>query len=82
MKCSTGNVSLSANDPPKANQDFENDPPAKWPPPSPSQAKNDQSPIKNVTGHALIKKVQYSEIVMRKIRYCLWEIYPLMFLNK
>lgn len=32
--------------PPKTNQDFENDPPAKWPPPPPSQVKNDQSAIK------------------------------------
>lgn len=50
--------------------------------PFPLTGKNDQSPIKNVTGNALIKKVQCSGIVMRKIRYCLWEIYPLMFLNK
>ena len=64
------------------NQDFENDPVAKQLLPPPSQVKNDQSPIKNVTGSALIKKVQWSGIVMRKICYCLWEMYPLMFLNK
>ena len=39
------------------NQDFENDPLAKWLLPPPSRVKNDQSPIKNVTGNALIKKV-------------------------
>lgn len=41
---------------PKTNQHFKNDHTAKWLPPSPSQLENDQPPVKNVSGNALVKK--------------------------